>query len=300
MDYLRQQLSGRVDDSTSNHNNVPIGRAVTIHPGQVEEAVHIIDYQGAIDLSRLHFSVGDESVQADGQHGIDTFLDIAVFQVSSHCSSKSCDLSEYGIGKLEHFNDASYLSLCNNDGRLQIDRERFRGHHTELLVPSLGPMPQDHIIDGGEILVSERDRTYEVMIANCNKQGKQVFMAGQVIFQSFGRHSSDDLDPAVGMHLLMIGVAICLFFSICNLRIHMGTRAQYNGPRLLPLFRDGAISHEQYRVVRRHEDHGQQLTAEGQEEEASDDGLNDTEEQEPQEPSEPRDPSQQLELVHVL
>ena len=200
MDYVRQQLSGNGGPNGTN-NKIPIGRPVPIHAGQVEEAVHRIDNMGAIDLSRLRFSVADDAI------GIDSVLDVAIFQVPAHCNSQLCDLSEHGIGKLEHFDGASYLSLCNNDGRLQIDRERFRGHHSELAIPGDGPMIEDRIVDGGEIVVSERDRTYEVMIANCNKQGKQVNMAGQVIFQSFGRHSADDVDAAVGMHLLMIGIA---------------------------------------------------------------------------------------------
>ena len=141
-----------------------------------------------------------------------------------------------------------------------------------------------------EKAASPRSCPHEVMIANCNKQGKQVNMAGQVIFQSFGRHSSDDVDAAVGVHLLMIGIAICLFFSICNLRISMGTRAEYTGTRLLPLFRDGAVAHEEYRVVRRQEEPGRpQGTGDG-EDDSDDDELGSIEEESDDHRDEPRYP----------
>ncbi|KAL3922401.1 MAG: hypothetical protein SGILL_002224 [Bacillariaceae sp.] len=95
-------------------------------------------------------------------------------------------------------------------------------------------------------------------------------MSGQVIFQSFGRNYSDD-DAAIGMHLLTIGVAICLFFSLCNLRINMGTRAEYTGTRLLPLFHDGAIAYERYRVVRQQEEGPHESQQDANADEAEDD-----------------------------
>jgi hypothetical protein len=207
-------------------------KAVLIHPGLVEEAVHRIGHRGGIDLSELRFEAGDSSAD-----GIDFVVDIAIFQVPAHCNSRTCNLSEYGVGTLERYNGVEYLSLCSNDGRLQIRKDRFKGHHFEISVPGQGAIPQDRIVDGAEIMVSDKDRTYEVMLANCNKRGRDVSVSGKVAFDSFAYssalHAQDDVS---GIHLLVMGVAVFLLFTVCSFRIHMGTAADYTYSRLLPIF----------------------------------------------------------------
>lgn len=254
MDYFRNRLTSRGanDDSReeSTRNPRPERAGVIIHPGLVEEAVHRIDHQGGIDLSELRFGVGESSSSISA--GKDSVLDIAIFQVPAHCNSQACDLSQYGVGLLERYNGMEYLSLCGNDGRLQIQRDVFRGHHMEIPVPREGDLPQDRIFDGAEIIVAERDRTYEVMLANCNKAGRDISLSGQVVFESFGRASSlGAQDDVSGFHLLLVGVAVFVLFTLCSFRIHMGTRADYTYSRLIPIFHqtEGTII-EEY-VVRR-------------------------------------------------
>jgi hypothetical protein len=243
MTYLRNRLAGRgrglnnnaedkpTNSSNGNDNRRP-DKAVLIHPGSVEEAVHRINHQGGINLSELRFVGGEWSTR-----GIDSVVDIAIFQVPEHCNSHTCNLSEYGVGTMERYNGVEYLRLCNSDGRLQIQKDRFRGHHFETSVPWKGEMPQDRILDGAEIIVSEKDRTYEVMLANCNMRGRDISVMGQVVFESFRKssalHAQDDVS---GLHLLMTGVAVFLLFTVCSFRIHMGTRADYSYSRLLPIF----------------------------------------------------------------
>ena len=41
--------------------------------------------------------------------------------------------------------------------------------HNAYALPRIGDMPQDRILDGAEIIVSKKDRTYKVMLANCIK-----------------------------------------------------------------------------------------------------------------------------------
>lgn len=247
MDSLRQHLVRRRGDRNTAPSNLRIpANHVVIRPGLVEEAVHKIDYQGDIDLSELRFVALEDSES----YNIDSFVDIVVYQVPAHCNSHTCDLSEYGVGILDRYNGSDYLRLCDLNGRLQLDHDKFRGHHVELSVPRKGPMPLDRVMeDASYILASQRDQTYNVMVANCNKEGREIAVTGQVIFESFGKtlYAQDDVS---GMHLLMMGIAICLFFTICTFRIHMGTRADYTHSTLIPIFHDaGGIIVEEEHVL---------------------------------------------------
>lgn len=238
---------GNTDSSNqSDQHAVPSKNNIVIHPGLVEEAVHRIDYQGGIDLSELRFSV-DESLSSTN----DSALDIAIFQVPTHCNSQKCDLSQYGVGSLESYNGAEYLSLCGNDGRLQINADTFRGHHMELPVPGKGDMPLDRIMDGAKIIASEKDRVYEVMLANCNRGGRAVTLEGQVVFESFGKSALHAQDDVSGLHLILMAAAVFLLFTICSFRIHMGTRADYAYSRLLPIFDASRGASDVEHVVRR-------------------------------------------------
>ncbi|KAG7372098.1 hypothetical protein IV203_018241 [Nitzschia inconspicua] len=235
MNFVRSHITGQgaTDPSLAkSHNNSGSKpeKNLIIHPGLVEEAVHRIVYQGEIDLSELRFQVGETS-------GKDSVLDIAIFPIPAHCNSQTCDLSQYGVGTVTQYNGVGYLSLCGNDGRLQIHHDVFRGHHLELPIPGQGDIPHDRIFDGKEILVFEKDMTYEVMLANCNKGGRDISLSGQVVFESFGRSSLHAQDDVLEVHLLLMGAAVFLFFSVCFIRVHMGTRADYTYSRLLPIFR---------------------------------------------------------------
>jgi hypothetical protein len=254
MKFLRNSLTGPLgnNDAEDNNTNGTKGnrhadRVVWIRPGLVEEAVHRIDHQGEIDLSDLRFVAGESF-----KRGVDSLLDIAVFQVPANCNSRTCNLSEFGVGKLERYKGVEYLSLCSNDGRLQIQKDRFLGHHFEIFVPRTGEMPQIRILDGAEIVISEKDRTYEVMFANCNKRGRDISLSGQVVFESFGKSSVlHAQDNASGLHLLVMGVAVFLLFTVSSFRIHMGTRADYTHSRSLPILHvpEGTIV-EEYMVAR--------------------------------------------------
>jgi len=216
------QLSGtrtRHQSGRGGHGNSHHHHGLQIHPGQVEEAVHWIQYSGEINLSELRFVAGEKS-----NHNVDSFVDLAVFEVPMDCQgSQSCDLSKYGIGTLEHFGGFAFLNMCE-DGRLKIDKELFRGHHEELYVPSDGLIEEDRV-PNPEILIAATGRNYEVMVANCNKMGRDVTLMGQVVFDSFREDSQNMVAPE--MKLILFALFTCLFFTFCSVRINMGTRSDY-------------------------------------------------------------------------
>ena len=234
-------------NGNSDHVRRPSGPKMDIKPGQVEEAVHYMSMNGAIDLSELYFEAlgvdefgndidpisSSSSSQSNErhhpqqpQHFVDnsnrtvkeSFLDIAVFEVPERCTSRTCDLSRYGVGKLTYVSGMKYLNLCSG-GRLNIDPETFRGYHTNLMVPQNGPMP--HKVRYGKVVVPAPNRNYEVMVANCNDYGRKVRLTGQVIFDF-------DSDPAVQLDstslavLTLIALSVCMIFSACSIRIRWG------------------------------------------------------------------------------
>ena len=74
----------------------------------MEEAVHYMQFTGEIDLSELVFSAEGPS------NGVQSFVDVAVFEVPSQCTSHNCDLSQFGVGALTHFNGVTFLNLCQS------------------------------------------------------------------------------------------------------------------------------------------------------------------------------------------
>uniref|UniRef100_A0A7S4AY05 Uncharacterized protein n=1 Tax=Pseudo-nitzschia australis TaxID=44445 RepID=A0A7S4AY05_9STRA len=139
-----------------------------------------------------------------------SYIDIVVFEIPVQCSSSQqhpfCDLTSYGIGKIESLvvdenDDDKFLSLCDKTtGRLWIDQEIFRGYHTELHIPPSGILMKDRITDprAGTIpSFPSEDAKYEVMFANCDQRaygtGRNVGLSGQVVFES-----DPYLDEAIG------------------------------------------------------------------------------------------------------
>ena len=166
-----------------------------------------------------------------------TYIDIAIFEVPNDCNSQKCDLTEYGVGILEHYDGIRFLNFCSPEGRLNINKDKFIGHHVELPVPTNGPMITDHVnLDDSEIYIANAGRTFEVMIANCNKQqGREINLYGQVVFDSIGLASNSEQDAAIvttEIHLMLFALAICVLFTLCSIRVNMGTRAQYTYDRL--------------------------------------------------------------------
>lgn len=192
-------------------------------PGEVEEAFHSMRFKGAIDLSKLQFQA---EVPFDGEANtprVESFLDIVVFEVPERCNSRTCDLSLYGVGMMEHFVYMDFLSLCN-DGRLKLDTNLFQGRHTSLMVPSEGEMPKH--VKNGSFPIQGENRYYDVMIANCNEHGRKVTISGHVEFV-FGNNANGlSIEPEVKLTLVALG--ICIFFSIISIRIRFGTQADYN------------------------------------------------------------------------
>jgi hypothetical protein len=255
MDFLRNRLWTGRPGGRNGPSFHPNGVTIDINPGQVEEAVHSMPFIGAIDLSGLSFyaypredydgdvdevlrsksvrqssSMQNKSSNETSQSlEMDSIIDIAVFEVlNDHCTSQKCDISKYGVGNLEHYDGMEYVSLCQ-DGRLRIENNVFTGIHIEVRIPSQGGVPDQQISqEDGMMSVPERDHTYEVIIANCNKYGRKVLLTGQVLLvvdESFDSQDSQDFIPET--NLILFGLAICLILSFLNIRIRFGARSEY-------------------------------------------------------------------------
>jgi hypothetical protein len=100
MDFIRNQIANfnRNDhDEDDNSNQDQTDRPTSdISPGQVEEAVHYMSQNGYIDISFLRFasSLSKYHKEVQIQDGVESFLDVAVFEVPEHCTSRNCDLSK--------------------------------------------------------------------------------------------------------------------------------------------------------------------------------------------------------------
>ncbi|KAG7372102.1 hypothetical protein IV203_018245 [Nitzschia inconspicua] len=231
MNYVRNRFwnKGKTERPSKGDGNGP---HLTITPGDVEEAVHYMQFTGKIDLTELSFTA------ESGGTGIESFLDVAVFEVPSHCSSHNCDLSRYGVGSMTHFNGMSYLSLCQA-GRLFIDNNFFQGFHTQLMVPSEGPMPSNMKKTNGIFKVPIQNRNYNVMLANCNDNGRPVSLRGQVVFDFEENYTP--ITPRSLTVLTSVALMVCLLFSCLSIKIDRGTRAHWEYQR----FQNVEISREE-------------------------------------------------------
>jgi hypothetical protein len=225
MNFIRNHLpnGAKVGDDSGGEERYH-GPMVYINPGQVEEAAHYMEFHGAIDLSELTFNAfpyPDSDVSED--FGVESFLDIAVFEIPDRCSSRSCDLSEFGVGMQTYFNGMTFLNLCQG-GRLAVDHNKFHGLLSSLMVPMEGSMPE-HIVNG-RFPVPEKNHNFEVMIANCNQNGRRVSLSGQVVFEI-----DDDpltkLSVASEVKLTLVALAVCMIFTMLSVRVRRGTYSDY-------------------------------------------------------------------------
>jgi len=256
MDYLRKyltRLKTSGNDKDGCDENLMNGPTIGISPGQVKEDVHYMESRGAIDLSYLRFFADDNSkntysiLNFDIQNkninnekeethindnnfsvgGIESFVDIAVFEVPEHCTSRNCDLSKFGVGSLAHFNGISYLNLCQA-GRLRLDHAVFNGHHTQLMIPSEGFMPDRIKQYKNSKFSMPKNRHYEVMLANCHEKGRHLHVMGQVVFDLVDGEAAVNNLTATSLTIL-VSVALTVFglLTILAIRINWGTRSDF-------------------------------------------------------------------------
>ena len=132
-----------------------------------------------------------EGVEENG-----TYIDIAVFRLPRSCArtTKGCDWADLGVGKRSDYDDsmrwccsdeAIDLGICDEEeigyGRLIIDKDKYKGEHRSVVVPSTGPMAKS--ISNGLMEQSESG-TYVVLYANCNERGREVYVTGESVWKS--------------------------------------------------------------------------------------------------------------------
>lgn len=143
---------------------------------------------------------------------------------------------QIGIGSLNHLNGASYLNLCQA-GRLQLNHDIFKGHHTQLMIPSEGPMPARIKQNESGKFSMPKNRHYEVMLANCHERGRRIHVRGQVVFDLVDGEAPVTNLTATSLTIL-VSVAFTVFalLTILAIRINWGTRAdfEYEQYGLLP------------------------------------------------------------------
>eukprot|EP00537_Pseudo-nitzschia_pungens_P014035 CAMPEP_0172387178 /NCGR_PEP_ID=MMETSP1061-20121228/4539_1 /TAXON_ID=37318 /ORGANISM="Pseudo-nitzschia pungens, Strain cf. pungens" /LENGTH=393 /DNA_ID=CAMNT_0013116749 /DNA_START=263 /DNA_END=1441 /DNA_ORIENTATION=+ len=160
---------------------------------------------------------------------VESFLDIAVFEVPEHCTSQNCDLSKFGIGSLSHFGSSmSYLTLCEGS-RLKLDPNLFRGHHTHLMIPFEGQMPDRIVQTKAARFHVPRDKHYEVLLANCHPRGKNLRVGGQVVFDlvASGDETIGDLTPLAIVVLVAVAVVVFGVLTVLAVRVNWGTRSDF-------------------------------------------------------------------------
>jgi hypothetical protein len=241
------------------------GPFLDISPGDVEEAVHFMKYTGEIDLSELRFFADHSQKENKGEEvGVESFLDIAIFEVPEYCTSQNCDLSRFGIGEFTQINGMPFLGLCKY-GRLIIDNNIFQGKHSQLMVPNQGSMPS-HIKSGSATFkVTSPNRSYDVMIANCNDHGRHVHLTGGVVF-SIDADDSLNITPGSLCLLTAVALGVCLLCSFLTIRIDRGTRADWEYQQFQN-FEAMREDEERQRLQGRREGQGtEQLSSETQQE----------------------------------
>lgn len=218
MNFYRNHV--RLRGKSRNNNNELSGQhKITLEGGQVQESSHWTPRKGDIDMSELTFNAETLSIEEQST-SIQSFLDIAVFEVQRQCKNESCDISKYGVGKIDTLKN---VDLCEN-GRLRIDNHVFQGFHTQLMIPSTGPMP--HHVKHKKIALPHKEQMYKVLFANCNKGGRKVQITGQAVLE----YNENQVELSFGSvaSLTVIALSICLFFTFLTVRIRRGTRAEYN------------------------------------------------------------------------
>jgi hypothetical protein len=221
MNVLRNRFNVRAK-SRKVKNGTSEQQTLTLKAGEVHEASHWMPYKGNIDISGFTFEA--EPVTEEKQYSsVQSFLDIIVFAVPNHCSFETCNVSKYGVGKMDIYKNRSSVNLCEN-GRLGIDSEFFHGFHTQLMVPSIGPMPGH--VKNNKIALPNKEQMYAIVFANCNDAGREVLIVGQPVF-SYDENQIE-LTFASVVLLTIVALSICLLLTFLTVRIRPGTRAEYN------------------------------------------------------------------------
>ena len=123
----------------------------------------------------------------------------------------------------------SYLTLCQA-GRLKLDHNIFKGHHTQLMIPIEGPMPDQVKQYRSARFSVPKDKHYEVMLANCHQRGRNVHVSGQVIFDLVGGDADATFNNLTAESVtILTSVAVLVFFvlSILAVRVNWGTRSDF-------------------------------------------------------------------------
>jgi hypothetical protein len=202
-----------------------VAHSVILSTGEVEEAVHVMQKPGKIDLSGLTFHAFPYDVAPNGFGH--TVVDIAIFPLPNGCDDHRCDLSKLGVGKREEFDGISFLSLCHK-GRLRIEKDIYKGQHASIEVPMEGPMRKH--VKYGQFVAKFGGRNYEVLIANCDESGRKVSVEGQVLFD-FSHDDSLHFKSTPVPAYPLLSISVFLFFTLCFVRVRFTTRAAYEEAR---------------------------------------------------------------------
>ena len=211
---------------------------LSIHPGTIEEALNFMTKPGKIDFSDLTFYAKPhnqeeehedeaESATSNKQNDYpDTLLEIAIFPLPPGCKNHNCVLSEVGIGRMEELEGLPYLNPCHKNGALVVDETAFKGQLLQINVPGRGNMKK-HLKKKLDAELGAR--FYEVLIANCNKQGREVKMEGQIVFEisaddgdsdGFITQLSTSMDDFLpDTHFILVSIATFLFLVCCCFRV---------------------------------------------------------------------------------
>lgn len=199
-----------------------------LSPGQIEEAVNYMRVPGKIDISDLAFETMIADDDRPEENILDSVIDIAIFALPSECRHGSfCDLSKLGVGTTEEFDGVSFVNLCEH-GRLVVHKDFYQGHYSSIRVPREGRMSKQHV-KYGVFDVKEAGVDYEVIIANCNENGRKVRVQGEVLF-NFEEDSSTLRANTTDVPSIypFISISVFLMLTMCFFRVQCGT------PREIP------------------------------------------------------------------
>lgn len=181
--------------------------------------------------------MGDDNIRAlDGGVEVEgTVVDIAIFQLPSKCvhSKVGCDWPSLGVGKRS--DDGSLRWCCNreamdlgicedspdNYGRLMVDNDYFKlhnatHHHRYVTVPNEGPMSKK--IKNGK-MEQTQSGTYVVLYANCNLEGREIYVTGEAVWKSKHGYLPGEL---FGFMFFYLAVTLVYFLLLIWVRLYAG------------------------------------------------------------------------------
>lgn len=131
MNFIRNKLAKvKRGDVDRDDGYMPTGPSIMVSAGEVKEEVHYLESRGDIDLSSLRFyaeenkPTNQQGINSNGESdknddndvgGVESFLDIVVFQVPEHCTSRNCDLSKVGNPQHTNCNHTPFTSCDGYD-----------------------------------------------------------------------------------------------------------------------------------------------------------------------------------------